>query len=90
LYDSFSSDRIFGCEPNCSEYAKGTWYAEAQGIFHLAATYVAMSSFSFLFNMLVLGDTSLYLLLDVSAQIMLRTNGKANEPPIIVFCVGQS
>jgi hypothetical protein len=40
--------------------------------------------------MLVLGDTSLYLLLDVSAQpeIMLRTNGKTNDPPFIAFYPG--
>jgi hypothetical protein len=43
---------------------------------YLAATYVVMSSLSFPFDILLLGDTSLYLLFDVSSQIMLRTNGK--------------
>jgi hypothetical protein len=67
------------------------WYAKAPG-FYLAATYVVMSSLSFSFNILVLGDTSLYILLDVSAQIMLKingqTNGQTNDPPLIAFYDG--
>jgi hypothetical protein len=60
------------------------WYAKAQG-FYLAATHVVRSGFSFLFNILVLGETFLYLLWDVLAQIMLRIEGKIKDPPLILL-----